>query len=90
MVCKIKLNVNNEDLDESIAKANQLVELLREAQHILSSLSGTDKSESYIDESQRKEAAYAPVYFEPLSKEEREIIEGCQSSSKKSSSDSVS
>lgn len=46
MDCEIKINVNSEDLDESIAKANQLVELLREVQHILSSLSGTDKSES--------------------------------------------
>lgn len=43
---EIKLSVDCEGLDETIAKANQLVKLLREAQQILSSLSRTDKLET--------------------------------------------
>ena len=37
------VNINCENLDVTIEKANQLVELLREAQQIIDSLSGAEK-----------------------------------------------
>lgn len=37
---KITIEVNSEELDQVIKKANRLVELLREAQQIVDSLSG--------------------------------------------------
>ena len=43
---EIHVELNSEDLDEAIKKANRLVELLREAQQIVDSLSGCRKSEA--------------------------------------------
>lgn len=43
---EITVKVNCEQLDEGIEKANRLVELLREVQRIIDSLSGTKKLES--------------------------------------------
>ena len=40
---KIAINVECKDLDIAIEKANRLVELLREAQQIIDSLSGPEK-----------------------------------------------
>lgn len=41
---EIKINVNTDDFDKAIKKANRLVELLREAQDIVNSLFRTKKS----------------------------------------------
>lgn len=43
---KVDIDLNSEALDEAIEKANRLVELLREVQHIVDSLSGSKKSEA--------------------------------------------
>ena len=42
---EITVKVNCEQLDKGIEKANRLVELLREAQRIVNSLSGTKELE---------------------------------------------
>lgn len=42
----IEIEVKAEGLDSTIEKANRLVELLREAQHIVNSLSTKEESES--------------------------------------------
>ena len=43
---KIDVCLDSEALDNAIEKANRLVELLREAQLIVDSLSGAEKSET--------------------------------------------
>ena len=43
---QVKISVDSKNLDAAISQANRLVELLREVQQIISSLSGTNKSES--------------------------------------------
>lgn len=43
---KIDIVLDSEALDEAIKKANRLVELLREVQQIVDSLSGAEKSEA--------------------------------------------
>lgn len=43
---EISIDFNVKPLDEAIEKANRLVELLREVQQIVDSLSGTKKSET--------------------------------------------
>ena len=40
---EIMINLNSKAIDQAIEKANQLVELLREAQQIIGSLSGPEK-----------------------------------------------
>lgn len=39
----VKINIDNDSLDMTIEKANQLVELLREAQQIVGCLSGKEE-----------------------------------------------
>lgn len=46
---KITIEVNTEELDQVIEKANRLVELLREAQQIIDSLSGKEQNHSRLD-----------------------------------------
>lgn len=46
---KIIIDVNSEELDNAIEKANRLVELLREAQQIVDSLSGKERNHSRLD-----------------------------------------
>lgn len=41
----VKIEVDSDELDIAIEKANRLVELLREAQQIISSLSGREDTE---------------------------------------------
>ena len=41
---KVDISLDSEALDNTIEKANRLVELLREAQQIFDSLSGAEKS----------------------------------------------
>lgn len=41
----VKIEVDSDELDIAIEKANRLVELLREAQQIISSLSGKEDTE---------------------------------------------
>lgn len=43
---EIAICFDSKALDDAIEKANQLVELLREAQQVVDSLFGTEKSES--------------------------------------------
>lgn len=43
----IEIEIKAEGLDQTIEKANQLVELLREAQHIVNSLSHDNKGYRY-------------------------------------------
>lgn len=43
---KINLSLDSRAFDDAIEKANRLVELLREVQQIVDSLSGTEKSEA--------------------------------------------
>lgn len=43
---KIDISLNSEALDNAIEKTNPLVELLREVQQIVDSLSGAEKSEA--------------------------------------------
>lgn len=43
---EVKISVDSKNLDEAMSKVNRLAELLREVQQIISSLSGTNKSES--------------------------------------------
>lgn len=42
----ININVDSDALDTATEKANRLVELLREAQQIINSLSGKEESET--------------------------------------------
>ena len=49
---EMTIEVNSEGLDQAIEKANQLVELvelLREAQQIIDSLSGKERNHSRLD-----------------------------------------
>lgn len=46
---EITIEVNSEELDQVIEKANRLVELLREAQQIIDSLSGKERNHSRLD-----------------------------------------
>lgn len=46
---EITIEVNSEGLDQAIEKANRLVELLREAQRIVDSLSGKEQNHSRLD-----------------------------------------
>ena len=46
---KLTIEVNTEELDQVIEKANRLVELLREAQQIIDSLSGKEQNHSRLD-----------------------------------------
>lgn len=39
---KVEISLNSESLDNAVEKANRLVELLREVQQIVDSLSGAD------------------------------------------------
>lgn len=43
---KVDIRLDSEALDNAIEKANRLAELLREAQQIVDSLSGAEKSEA--------------------------------------------
>lgn len=43
---KIDVSLDSEALDNAIEKANRLIELLREVQQIVDSLSGAEKSEA--------------------------------------------
>lgn len=43
---KVAIRLDSEELDNAIEKANRLVELLREVQQIVDSLSGAEKSEA--------------------------------------------
>jgi len=43
------ITVNCKELDNAIEKANRLVELLREAQQIIDSLSGKEQNHSRLD-----------------------------------------
>ena len=43
---KVAIRLDSEELDNAIEKANRLVELLREVQQIVDSLSGVEKSEA--------------------------------------------
>jgi len=42
----VKIEIDKDELDTTIKKANRLVELLREAQQIVDSLSGKEMSET--------------------------------------------
>lgn len=43
---KVKIEIDDKELDTLTAKANQLIELLREVQQTIDSLSGREKLES--------------------------------------------
>ena len=46
---EITIEVNSEEHDQAIEKANRLFELLREAQQIIDSLSGKEQNHSRLD-----------------------------------------
>lgn len=42
----VRIEINSDELDEAMKKANRLVELLQEARQIIDSLSSEEKSET--------------------------------------------